>query len=465
MRGSREICRTARGSNDNSLTVMTWRGEITGTPVKEYVDRISASRYSTKPRLAYDAMLAAAERGDVSRILVYHLDRLYRRPRELEPIIDLADRGLIVATVEHGDLDLTTGDGRYNARIVVAGAAKMSDDTSRRVRRAKAQNRERGLQHGGRTPFGWTRRHARVDEPGTTVLEPLHAEVLLLRGAMEHVIRGSSLNDIAGDWSRRGVRGHAWNGTDVRRVLSLPRHVALVPVNDGEWMRDATGAEVKAQWPAIVPRQLWDDCRAVIASRATGVGIPRRRSLLTGRLTCGACGAPMTHSQSGVHSRPIWRCWGGRRGGCGSVSIGAAPVEAVILDELFRYVDGNKLRRAMRQSTDRSRAADAVRRDLAALTRKSAELVDAFADRGGSGNAYRLATDKLDERRRQLDAQLGALIERSPLESVQGELKHAWPDFSVDEQRAILAEVYPRIVIQPAKSRGCRFNASRVVLG
>ena len=65
---------------------------------------------------------------------------------------------------------------------------------------------------------------------------------------------------------------------------------ALVPVNGDEWMRDATGAEVVATWPAIVERQLWEDCRAVLAARATGVGVPRRRSWLTGRLTCGACG-------------------------------------------------------------------------------------------------------------------------------------------------------------------------------
>ena len=81
---------------------------------------------------------SAGDRGDVNRIVVYNLDRLYRRPRELEPIIDLADRGLIVADVDKGDLDLSTGDGRYNVRIVVAGAAKMSDDTSRRVRSSEA---------------------------------------------------------------------------------------------------------------------------------------------------------------------------------------------------------------------------------------------------------------------------------------------------------------------------------------
>ena len=85
----------------------------------------------------------------------------------------------------------------------------------------------------------------------------------------------------------------------------------------------------------------------------------------------------------------------------------------------------------------------------------------------GKTVAYRQAAAKLDERRKQLDAQLGALIEQSPLESwtAQGELKLAWVDLSVDEQRAILAAVYPRIVIQRAAVRGARFDSSRIVLG
>jgi hypothetical protein len=398
-------------------------------------------------------MLSAATSGDVNRIVVYNLDRLYRRPRELEPIIDLADRGLIVADVDKGDLDLSTGDGRYNVRIVVAGAAKMSDDTSRRVRRAKQQNRERGLPHGGRTSFGWT-----------DLMTPLPEEVEILRHAMQRVVQGASMNDLAVDWTRRAVRGRRWNGSDVRRVLILPRHVALVPVNGDEWMRDATGAEVVATWPAIVERQLWEDCRAVLAARATGVGVPRRRSWLTGRLFCGACGTGMTSSSSG--KRHIWRCWGGTiREGCGKVSIGTTPLEAGILDELFRYVDDAKLRAALSTRDDRGIAK--LRREFAALQVRSNELVDAFADRGLTASAYRMAADRLDAQRKELNVKLGRLTEQSPLDrfAKRHALRDAWPDLSVDERRSIVAAVYPRIVVLPAAKRGCRFYAARIQFG
>ena len=58
-------------------------------PAVEFVDN-SVSAYSGKPRPRYLAMLAALRDGSLGRVVVWHLDRLYRQPRELEDIIDLA---------------------------------------------------------------------------------------------------------------------------------------------------------------------------------------------------------------------------------------------------------------------------------------------------------------------------------------------------------------------------------------
>ena len=52
--------------------------------------------------------------------------------------------------------------------------------------------------------------------------------------------------------------------------------------------------------------------------------------------------------------------------------------------------------------------------------RKSTELVDAFADRGLTANAYSIAADRLDAQRKQLDVKLGKLMEQSPLDWFAG---------------------------------------------
>jgi hypothetical protein len=56
---------------------------------------------------------------------VWHVDRLFRQPRDLERLIDLADAGFRVIS-SHGSRDLSNPDDRYIPRIEVAHAARSS---------------------------------------------------------------------------------------------------------------------------------------------------------------------------------------------------------------------------------------------------------------------------------------------------------------------------------------------------
>ena len=68
----------------------------------------------------YEDMLADIESGAIGAVVAWHLDRLRRRPIELENFIALADaKGIALATVT-GDVDLGTDQGRLDARITGA---------------------------------------------------------------------------------------------------------------------------------------------------------------------------------------------------------------------------------------------------------------------------------------------------------------------------------------------------------
>src|SRR5215472_10312103 len=171
---------------------------------------ISASKYARQVRKDYRRMLAKVHAGEIRRIVVAHIDRLYRQPKELEELIDLADAGKIeIVSVYSGPVDLSTSDGRAMARIQIAIAAKASEDTSRRVLRAKQRNREAGMHNGGSRAFGW--RKLTVTEPDGTTREtwdpmtpdPFEAE--LIRKATDDVIAGASLTSIANQWIAAGV--------------------------------------------------------------------------------------------------------------------------------------------------------------------------------------------------------------------------------------------------------------------
>lgn len=89
-----------------------------GWPVgAEYVDN-DVSAFSGKLRQQYARMLADLESGDRDAVIVYNLDRLHRRPVELEEFVTLCESVGVrdVATVT-ADIDLGNDDGLFMARI------------------------------------------------------------------------------------------------------------------------------------------------------------------------------------------------------------------------------------------------------------------------------------------------------------------------------------------------------------
>src|SRR5262245_15747328 len=54
---------------------------------EEYVDN-DISAYRAKRRPEYDRLLADLHHGELTAVVAYHPDRLYRRPADLEAFID-----------------------------------------------------------------------------------------------------------------------------------------------------------------------------------------------------------------------------------------------------------------------------------------------------------------------------------------------------------------------------------------
>src|SRR5215472_1861078 len=322
-----------------------------GWQAREYADNHRSAWRAGARRPQYEELIQAVRRGDVGRIVVYKTDRLHRQPRELEDLIALADRGRVeVVAVEGGELDLATSDGRALARVLAAMNAKESDDKADRVRRAKRQAREAGKPHGGPRPFGWRRiTTSKADGTQRETWDPMAhdpAEADLIRSAVADLLAGASLNDIARRWNAAGVgqpqtgRSH-WTADQIRQVVSNPRNAGLVghrkQVKSDRPYQLYSRPEVvgEAKWPAIVDPSIWEQLQALLAQRGAFARTPKRRSLLTGLLVCGRCGATMVrtadHARRGDADGPyrrVWRCPtytpNGAPPSCGRVTIDAA---------------------------------------------------------------------------------------------------------------------------------------------
>ncbi|WP_221464658.1 recombinase family protein [Actinophytocola algeriensis] len=271
-----------------------------GTLGQELDDGLSAWKKNVR-RPGWAKLLERVASGASDGIVVWHTDRLFRQPRDLEKLIDLADKGFVVVSA-HGSRDLADPDDRFILRIEVAHAARSSDDTSRRIKRRFRTFRENGMGHiGGPRRFGWPGRdltwtpgEGETDDDRPMVPDALVArERRALAEATDAALSGISEAVIAREWNDQGLftaEGRRWVRLTVKSVLSRPTNAGLVE-SDGELVATMPGE------PIVDPRK-FDLLRSKYAARRKGrvAGEVGPGYVGTGIIRCGepGCGARLT---------------------------------------------------------------------------------------------------------------------------------------------------------------------------
>lgn len=420
--------------------------ERKGWAVVEVLVDNDLSAYSGAPRPAYEQLTDGMQKGVYDAVLVVDQDRLTRHTRELEDFIIVADRsGTALATVS-GDLDLSTSDGRFRARIMGAVARQESEKKSERLRRQRDQAAKRGVSHGGRRAYGYKR--------GGHEIEP--SEAANIREAAERFLAGESIPKIAADWNARGIKsasGGQWTNTAMRNVLASAR-VAGLRVHRGEVVGDAA-------WEAILDRETHERLRAIIGDpRRTQRGRPPKH-LLTGMLRCGLCGERLALSaKKDGRRRYICHSSPGRPG-CGKLSVVAGGVEQEVTEQVLSVLAGPALQRAT-QHAPSADLAERIRADEEKLEELALDYAENRISRAEWLTIRETVQTRLEESRRRIGQQTStAVLQRLPTDE-EG-LRRAWETADMDVRRDILAAVVEHIVVRPAAKLGRRiFDPGRV---
>lgn len=236
---------------------------------------VSASKRRERPR--YAAMLAAIERREVDVVVAWAVDRLLRRPIEMERLIELCEStGVKIVTVQ-GDLDLDSPAGRMAARMFAVVARQEVEQKGERQHLSELQAVERGKPP-RRRAFGYAK-------GGMTILEDEAAGV---RDAYRMVLAGSSLASIAAHLNSLGLRtslGREWEPTAVRTLLLNARNAAI-----RTYYGEETGP---GTWPAIVSEGVFRQAAALLRDpeRRTSGASTARKHLGAGLFRCGKCDA------------------------------------------------------------------------------------------------------------------------------------------------------------------------------
>ena len=402
--------------------------EQRGWPVAGVYADNDTSAYSGKPRPAYLALLEDVKAGKVDAIVAWDPDRLHRRPIELEAFIPLVD-GVEIAMVMAGYYDLTTANGRMVARMLGATARHESEHKSERVRRKMLELAADGKPSGGgHRPFGFMADRVTPDP----------AEAPIVRDGVDMIVSGRSLHAVTRAWNVRGARtvaGKFWTPPKVRRVLLSPR-VAGLREHKGEVVGPAV-------WPALVERDRWEQCRAILTNPARQTSGPRTL-WLSGFLVCGRCGTKLAASKHNGYS-----CRG-----CNGISVKREPVEDLI-GGLVCALLADGLPAVIPEG------------DAAEITARLAEIDARLRQWDADSNAglvdrarWLAATQALNREADTLRRAYGAL---SPVSRAVGPIdRNAWAALDLDRKTAVLGELVERIVVYPTPSRARAFTADRI---
>lgn len=411
---------------------------------EEYVDN-DISAYQGKKRPAYQRMLEDIDAGQRDAVIVYNLDRLTRKPRELEEFTDCLQAARVTELgVVTGDISLGTNDGLLMARILAAFAANESARKSERLKRKARETAEAGKPNGGNLrPFGY-------EKDQMTVVE---SEATAIRTIADRYLAGESLMSLTSWLQSEGilsVAGGLWRTTTLRQTLTNPR-IAGLRAHNGEIVATAV-------WPAIITVAQHEQLVAAFARKSQSNRRAPRRYLLSGMLRCGRCGNKL-FSSARRDSRRYVCSSSPDHGGCGHLTVVAAPVEEWIAEAVLIRLDSPAMADAL---AGRAAADDrhvALTAELQLDQAQMDELAQLYGAKAISAAEWMTARRPIEERIFTTTRQLSQITSGNALTGLVGNgeaLRASWQSLNLSRQAAIVAAVLDYATIAPAAGRGRR---------
>lgn len=369
---------------------------------------------STKRREAFQRMLRDARQGRFQLLLTKEVSRFSRNildaiayTRELKAL------GVGVIFLNDG---INTLDPDAELRLSIMGslAQEESRRTSSRVKWGQARRMEQGVVF-GRSLLGYDVRDGRLS------VNPEGAE-LVRRIFRMYGVEKLGTTAIARTLEAEGVRTHSgnakWSNSHLIKLLKNEKYAGdlvqkktITPDYLSHAKRYNHGEEplivLRDHHPAIVDRALWELVQSELKRRSRGKGTGgSRRYPLSGKLTCGLCGAVLTPRRRGDGGVRRWGC----RGGCGlGWSIGEAQALALLRRALAALeLDREAVLQNVTALAAEARAGEdpeALERAAERVRQKRADALDAFFEK-------RITQEDLELLKGRYERELAALEER-----------------------------------------------------
>jgi site-specific DNA recombinase len=370
--------------------------------------------------------METVQAGEVDVVVAWDPDRLHRSPAELETfIVAVESAGVDVVTVQAGEWDLSTANGRLTARLLGSIARHESEHKSERVRRALQQRAESGRPH-GRRAYGWTREHA-PDGTDREVIKP--TEAAIIHRIADALLSGESLRAVTAALTTDGVptpTGVPEWGKNMVRALVLRERNAGLRVHRGQVVGEGA-------WEPILPRERWEQLRAVLTdpSRKTSTGTAAAH-LLSGIARCGVCGASL---RVALNRRvPSYRC---SANGC--VIRRKEVLDDLVTELVVARLSAPDVVELLARGTDNPEWAAAVA-EADQLRARLDEAADQYADGLIDGRMLERITARLRPQLAEAEARSRVVDSAPLLDGLVGvpDVRAVWDGLSLSRRRAVV---------------------------
>lgn len=454
--------------------------------VDVYVDDgISASENSDKPRDEFIRMMGDVRAGLIDLIVTSEITRLYRRPREVEELLDPVDKFRYEVELQTVDprprrWDIRSAIGRAELRAAVNQAAEYAAYISENVKKKFRHRASDGRWHGGHPGYGFDYvpmvRDSEGDElePEQVVINEEQAKIIR-RQVVWQVLADKRIGTICEELNRQEIwtrEGRRWRQGNLHPILVKPAIAGLVKHPEKpDLVRARWGTFVEcSQHPgandcygAIISEHDWRKLQAILAKpERTKNLIGKQSALLTGYVYCGHpdCGKKLVASRD-QRGKRVYACKrDSHREGCGRIKRLADPIDRLVTEAVIATLeDAENFTIPLPEGDDFT----ALQTEKQALEDRQAQLaIDHYRLQVIDRVPYLAANEALAidiaALQRKLDR---ATAHRHVKELPVGEVaQEEWESHADDLawRRELIGLLIDRVIIKPSRSRHVPFH-------
>lgn len=351
------------------------RRYIGGEP-EVFQDKGFSGKNTNRP--AFHRLMEAVEAGQVTKIIVYRLDRFSRSIADFGRVWEILERHHVEFQSVTENFDTSSPMGRAMLNIVLVFAQLERETIAERVKDNYQHRFSLGAWPGGPAPYGYSL--TKITDSAGRKASSLTANenAPIVRRIFEtYAQEGISLRSIARSLNADGIPGpkrKTWDNVTLSRILHSPLYVqatedvywwylskGLQPKQDAAAFDGAHACNVigrrdrskgKYQDPdqqhfslsnhqGFIPADLWLKCQVKL-DQATPISssTASKHSWLTGLLKCGSCGYAVKVVKDSQSGKLYLSCSGrSNMGICGqSIRVNLRELEAAIAQELCRIL-------------------------------------------------------------------------------------------------------------------------------